>query len=72
MRDRMLALWRETDRGMSLIDPMFWPGCKDMDPDIPIPATRLPDKSVLGYWKTRFEGPGSRRPPTYPRGSWNG
>lgn len=57
MRDRMLALWRETDRGMSLIDPMFWPGCKDMDPDIPIPATRLPDKSVLGYWKTRFEGP---------------
>lgn len=57
---------------MSLIDPMFWPGCKDMDPDIPIPATRLPDKSVLGYWKTRFEGPGSRRPPTYPRGSWNG
>lgn len=57
MRDRMLARWRETDRGMSLIDPMFWPGCKDMDPDIPIPATRLPDKSVLGYWKTRFEGP---------------
>ena len=57
MRDRMLARWRETDRGMSLIDPMFWPGCKDMDPDIPIPATRLPDKSVLDYWKTRFEGP---------------
>lgn len=57
MRDRMLALWSETDRGMSLIDPMFWPGCKDMDPDIPIPATRLPDKSVLDYWKTRFEGP---------------
>lgn len=56
MRDRMLALWRETDRGMSLIDPMFWPGCKDMDPDIPIPATRLPDKSVLGYWKTRSVG----------------
>ena len=56
MRDRMLALWSETDRGMSLIDPMFWPGCKDMDPDIPIPATRLPDKSVLGYWKTRSVG----------------
>lgn len=56
MRDRMLARWRETDRGMSLIDPMFWPGCKDMDPDIPIPATRLPDKSVLGYWKTRSAG----------------
>lgn len=57
MRDRMLARWRETDRGMSLIDPMFWPGCKDMDPDIPIPATRLPDKSVLDYWKTRSVGP---------------
>lgn len=56
MRDRMLARWRETDRGMSLIDPMFWPGCKDMDPDIPIPATRLPDKSVLDYWKTRSVG----------------
>ena len=42
MRDRMLALWRETDRGRSLIDPVFWPGCADMDPDIPIPATRLP------------------------------
>lgn len=56
MRDRMLALWRETDRGMSLIDPMFWPGCKDMDPDIPIPATCLPDKSVLDYWKTRSVG----------------
>ena len=56
MRDRMLARWRETDRGMSLIDPMFWSGCKDMDPDIPIPATRLPDKSVLDYWKTRSVG----------------
>jgi len=56
MRDRMLARWRETDRGMSLIDPMFWPGCKDMDPDIPIPATRLPDKRVLDYWKTRSVG----------------
>ncbi len=56
MRDRMLARWRETDRGMSLIDPMFWPGCKDMGPDIPIPATRLPDKSVLDYWKTRSVG----------------
>ena len=56
MRARMLARWRETDRGMSLIDPMFWPGCKDMDPDIPIPATRLPDKSVLDYWKTRSVG----------------
>lgn len=56
MRDRMLARWRETDRGRSLIDPMFWPGCKDMDPDIPIPATRLPDKSVLDYWKTRSMG----------------
>lgn len=56
MRDRMFARWRETDRGMSLIDPMFWPGCKDMDPDIPIPATRLPDPSVLAYWKTRFDG----------------
>ena len=56
MRDRMLARWRAADRGMSLIDPMFWPGCKDMDPDIPIPATRLPDKSVLDYWKTRSVG----------------
>lgn len=56
MRDRMLARWRETDRGMSLIDPMFWPGCKDMGSDIPIPATRLPDKSVLDYWKTRSVG----------------
>lgn len=56
MRDRMLALWRETDRGRSLIDPVFWPGCADMDPDIPIPATRLPDRSVLGYWKARSAG----------------
>ena len=56
MRDRMLARWRETDRGMSLIDPVFWPGCTAMDPDIPIPATRLPDKSVLDYWKTRSVG----------------
>ena len=56
MRDRMLARWRAADRGMSLIDPMFWPGCKDIDPDIPIPATRLPDKSVLDYWKTRSVG----------------
>lgn len=56
MRDRMLARWRETDRGMSLIDPVFWPGCTAMDPDIPIPATRLPDRSVLGYWKTRSAG----------------
>lgn len=56
MRDRMLARWRAADRGRSLIDPMFWPGCKDMDPDIPIPATRLPDPSVLAYWKTRFDG----------------
>ena len=56
MRDRMLALWRETDRGRSLIDPVFWPGCTAMDPDIPIPATRLPDRSVLGYWKARSAG----------------
>lgn len=56
MRDRTLARWRDADRGRSLIDPMFWPGCKDMDPDIPIPATRLPDKSVLDYWKTRSVG----------------
>lgn len=54
MRDRMLARWRAADRGMSLIDPMFWPGCKDMDPDIPIPATRLPDKSVLDYGLSLF------------------
>lgn len=56
MRDRMLARWRETDRGRSLIDPMFWPGCANMDADLPIPATRLPDPSVLAYWKTRSVG----------------
>lgn len=56
MRDRMLARWQATDRGRSLIDPVFWPGCANMDADLPIPATRLPDPSVLAYWKTRFDG----------------
>lgn len=56
MRDRMLARWRAADRGRSLIDPVFWPGCANMDADLPIPATRLPDPSVLAYWKTRFDG----------------
>ncbi len=56
MRDRMLARWRTADRGRSLIDPVFWPGCANMDADLPIPATRLPDPSVLAYWKTRFDG----------------
>lgn len=52
MRDRVLARWR-TAGGMGVIDPAFWPGPAGLDPDLPIPATRLPARCVLDYWAAR-------------------
>lgn len=52
MRDRVLARWRAAG-GMGVIDPAFWPGPAGLDPDLPIPATRLPARCVLDYWAAR-------------------
>jgi hypothetical protein len=62
-RRRVLMRWR-TAPG-PLVDPL-WRHVADIDPDIPIPATRLPGKSVMAYWKavsaSRFPGPAHLSP----------
>lgn len=55
-RERMWRRFVTADRGRSLLDPCFYPACVDWDADLPIPATRLPAKPVLDYWRTRTVG----------------
>lgn len=46
-RDRLLDQWRHADRGASLISPRL----ADKPAGLPLPATLLPDPSVIDYWR---------------------
>lgn len=52
-RRRVVRRLLAADRGRMLLDPLFVRWCVEWDADRPIPATRLPDRSVLDYWKHR-------------------
>jgi hypothetical protein len=62
-RSRVLRRWQSAPG--PLVDPL-WLRVDGIDPDVPIPATRLPGRAVLAYWKavsaSRFPSPAHLSP----------
>ena len=61
MRERVMALWRDTSDGTDLIAP-FWRAIGSLDPDEPIASTMLPARCVTDYWDDMRQAQWRRNP----------